>query len=325
MKLQYISPYPKFDSHAHLLGEKTSYVEILNAAHVRAVLNVSFGNSESPEWISQYEADLRADTERFPRRFFFCPSFNVTRFEEPGYTREVVKKLSLDFDRRQAVAVKIWKDLGMMLRDRRGRYVFCDDPRLAPVFDFIASRGLPIVMRIGDPKAAWLPLDSHSLHSGYYRSNPDFHLFGKPNTPSYEEILQHRDALIERYPDTCVVCAHLGSIDHDLDMLAEFLGKHPNAAVDSAARIADLRSHPKSQVRDFFSTCRSRVLYGTDWEPEPPKGGIESPNLRKWVDNTVRRFQEDFRFFEETLALPPEVLEDFYLGNAVRFFRLADL
>jgi predicted TIM-barrel fold metal-dependent hydrolase len=316
----YRSPYAKFDAHAHAEGNKSTYVWILDALHIKAVLNISYSNFASPEWIADYEAALRADTDRFPGRFAFCTSFNIVRFFEPTYIEEVLAKLEKDIDRKGAVAVKIWKDLGMMLRDHEGRYVFCDDDRLAPILDFIAGKGVPVVLHLGDPRAAWEPLVPGTPHYEYFHKNPEFHFHGKPDKPRYEEILFHRDVLVERYPCITFVCAHLASLEHDVERLGTFLDAHPNAMVDSSGRYPDLARQPQEKVRAFFRDYHDRILYGADWDiDENTFAGTEEEREAK-IARTISAFRETFHFYEETLALPESVLEDFYLRNAAKVF-----
>ena len=314
------SPYHKFDAHAHVEGNKATYVKIMDALNIRAVLNISYSNFASPEWIADYEAALRADTDRFPGRFALCTSFNIVRFFEPTYIEEVLAKLKKDIDQEGAVAVKIWKDLGMMLRDNEGNYIFCDDDRLAPIFEFLAGKGVPVVLHLGDPRAAWEPLLPGTPHYGYFHKNPEFHFHGKPDKPSYEEILSHRDVLVERYPRMTFVCAHLASLEHDVERLGAFLDSHPNVVVDTSGRYPDLARQPREKVRSFFSKYRERVLYGADWDVDEVSFGVEDGERERKISTTIKEFQEIFRFFEETLALSESVLEDFYLRNAARTF-----
>ena len=81
---------------------------------------------------------------------------------EPGYADRVIAKLTGDLDERGAVAVKVWKAIGMMLRDPDGRYVHCDDDRFRPIYDFLEARRIPVILHLADPRAAWEPLDPTS-------------------------------------------------------------------------------------------------------------------------------------------------------------------
>lgn len=316
----YRSLHPKFEAHAHVCGDKTAAIRVMDAVNIRAVLNISYGGFQEANAILDYEESLRDDTARFPERFWYCASFNVTRYADLGHAEQMVRKLRRDLDEHGAVAVKIWKDLGMMLRDREGRYVFCDDARFTPIFDFLAERRVPVVMHIGDPIEAWLPLDPGSPHFGYYSHHPEFHWHGQTDKPGLDEILAHRDRLIERYPETIFVCAHLASLAHDVDRVALLLDRFPNAMVDTASRAADLMRQPAGKVRGFFMKYRDRVLFGSDWEMDTDAFGEAGETREARVAAHIRQLSEPCRYFEQTLALPEEVLTPFYCGNAARVF-----
>ena len=313
-------PYPRIDAHVHARGPKANLVSMLDALGIQKVLNLSYSDFLEPEPLQAYEDALRVDMEKYPGRFLFVPAFSVRGFGEPGYADRVIAKLARDIDERGAVAVKIWKDLGMMLQDSEGRHIFCDDPHFLPIFDYIASRRLPIVCHIADPLAAWLPLDVPSPHTEYFRTHPEFHWYGKPGKPSHEGILRHRDALIARFPDTVFVAAHLASLEHDLAQVSRFLDTYPNAHVDTAARIPDLMLKPRGEVRDFFIKYQDRILYATDWEYEgrPPAETPERSDQER--KDCTAGYRRAFAYFEEYLALPPEVLRKFYFENAAALY-----
>lgn len=312
--------YPKFDAHMHAEGPKEDLLPVLDALGVTKVLNLSYSGFRTPAELLAYEALLLEGTEKHPDRFCFAPAFNVTRLLEPGYTDAVIKKLELDIDQHGAVAVKIWKDLGMMLRDDAGHYLFCDDSRLQPIYEYIASRGLVIYSHIADPLAGWQPLDTPTPHARYFRNHPEFHWYGKPDKPSHEEILKHRDALIARYPKTIFVAAHLASLEHDLSVTARFLDAFPNARIDTAARFADLMMKPDDQVRAFFIKYQDRILYGTDCDYDPEKWGKTPLEKERKVKAVLAGHRKNFMYFEETLGLPPEALRKFYYDNAAALF-----
>ncbi|HPO12811.1 MAG TPA: amidohydrolase family protein [Candidatus Hydrogenedentes bacterium] len=312
--------YPKFDTHMHAEGPKEDLLPVLDALGVRRVLNLSYSGFREPAELLAFENKLLADMDKYPNRFRFAPAFNVTRFREPGYTDSVIAKLANDIDRHGAVAVKIWKDLGMMLRDDDGRYVFCDDTRFLPIYDYIVSRGLVIYSHIADPLAGWLPLDTPSPHARYFRNHPEFHWYGKPDKPSHDEILRHRDALVARYPKTIFVAAHLASMEHDLEETAKFLDTFPNVRIDTAARFADLMMKPDAQVRAFFIKYQDRILYGTDCDFNAEELGKTPEAKRQKIKSIITAHQKNFTYFEDTLALPPDVLRKFYYENAAALF-----
>ena len=313
--------YRKFDAHAHVLGPKALAAEILDGAGVERVLNLSVSDLRSePPGFDEFEEMLLEESDDYPGRFLFGPAFPIRGFEAPGYVEETIAKLEEDFARRGAVAVKVWKALGMTLKDAQGRYVFCDDARFKPIFDYLADRNAVVVLHMGDPKAGWEPLDPESPHYRYFKEHPEFHLHGRTDVPSYEELMRRRDALVARYPYVRFVGAHLASLEHDVEAVGEFLHRFPNAYVDTSARQWDLMRQPVEKVRRFFEKYAHRILYGTDWGFHPRLLGSDEEERAKRVKAAVDGFVRGYRYFEETLGLSPEILEQFYRGNAERLF-----
>ena len=310
------SSHPKFDAHFHALGPKADLMPVLNTLGVERALTLSYAGFFEPAELADYEKKLREDIENYPGRFRFASSFSVKHSETQDYAKNVIAKLKRDFDAYHAVAVKIWKDMGMMLRDEKGGYVFCDDARFLPIYDYITERRRVIYMHIADPLAAWLPLDPKSPHYNYYHKHPEFHWYGHTDRPHHDEILRHRDALVARYPKTLFVAAHLASQEHDLKQVAAFLDNYPNAYVDTAARVPDLRSKPDEEVRAFFIKYQDRILYGSDWEYDETTFGGNAKEKEQKTTKLIEGFQRVFSYFEETLALPEEVLRKFYFTNA---------
>ncbi len=317
----YISKYEKIDAHSHILGKKADFVAMMDGLGYGKVANISWSDFLEPPALAAYEEALREDTENYPGRFLFITSFNVTRFLEPSYVDDVIAKLEVDFSQRGAVAVKIWKDLGMMLKDTDDSFVYCDDERFRPIFDWIESKQIPVVMHIADPLEAWEPLDPSKPNYGYYSQHPDYHWYGKPGKPSHGEILAHRDNLVARHPGTKFVGAHLASLEHDVKQVATFLDTFPNAYVDTAARYPNLKMQPDDDVREFIIKYQDRILYGTDWEWTAPGPEVSQAQREERITNAINGMSRPFAYFEETLALPADVLRKFYYENAAGIYR----
>ena len=55
--------------------------------------------------------------------------------------------------------------------------------------------------------------------------------------PRKDTILAARDHLLQRHTNLKVVGAHLGSMEVDVDQIAQRFDRYPNFAVDTAARV----------------------------------------------------------------------------------------
>ena len=146
-------------------------------------------------------------------KVFFGPTFlfDTAGWGTEGWSRKVISQLDKDISA-GAIAVKIWKNIGMTVRDRTGKFIMADDPGLQPVYDFIKSRNLPVTCHLGEPRNCWLPLDQMTVSSdsSYFARNPQYHMFLHPEYPTYEAQIEARDNILKNNPDIIFIGCHLG-------------------------------------------------------------------------------------------------------------------
>ncbi|MFC2075755.1 amidohydrolase family protein [candidate division KSB1 bacterium] len=266
-----------------------------------------------------------------PDRFAWATSFELATIREPGWADRAIAGLKTDFEK-GAVAVKVWKEIGMVLKNPDGSFVQIDDPRFKPIFEFIDKSDKTLVAHIGEPMAAWLPIEEMMTlnEKSYYSKYPQYHALLHPEIPHHDTIVAARDRVLAGYPNLRVVGCHLGSLEHDVDVLAQCLDTYPNFAVDTAARMAHLQSQDRDKVRRFLIKYQDRILYGTDVGFSDPKTG-DYRTARKEIDDTYIR---DFAYWagdgELTspdvegpflgVALPDDVLKKILYENAVKWY-----
>jgi predicted TIM-barrel fold metal-dependent hydrolase len=127
-------------------------------------------------------------------------------------------------------------------------------------------------------------------------------------------------------PTLRVVGAHLGSMETDVDQMAERFDQYPNFAVDTAARVPYLMIQPRDKVRTFLIKYQDRVLYGTDLVV------LSGDNTRKALEEWNSTYARDWKFFAtsqmleykghtyEGLSLPETVLRKLFHDNATHWF-----
>jgi len=328
-------------------------LEVMDKAGVAAAVNLDAGRSDGnlPAWMEL--------EKKFPGRFVNFAKFTQKDFErvkEPGFFEDLVREL----ERAAKLGirgVKIWKDLGMIIRDGTGALLKVDDPRLDPFWTRCGELGLVVFIHTADPKEYWYPLTYNSLHYG--ARTEEMQYYHVPGMPRWEELMEQRDNIVRKHPRTTFIGAHFGSMTFDLQGLAERLDRFPNFHVECAARLRILgRLNPKA-VRDFFEKYQDRILFGTDGivlmsrkPSKEPKNILVYPiddpeyvradlkNLQavgNWKAGQLRTYGSYFDYFETDRTdledpshfepkwarlsgakLPPEVLEKFYHGNAER-------
>jgi hypothetical protein len=253
-----------------------------------------------------------------------CTTFDPYKFDSASFGADAIKQIDRDFAQGVA-AVKIWKNIGMEIRDGSGQYIMADDPKFEPIYKDIASHGKTLMTHQAEPDVAWGPPDASDPSWSYYQENPQWYVANRPGFPSKQKILGARDHVLAENPQLRMVGVHLGSMERSLENIAGHLDKYPNFAIDTAARMDYLMLMPPEKVRAFLIKYQDRVLYGTDLDLLPD--ATFSDVLKDWQSTYAR----DWKFLatDETfnvegkpvhgLKLPPPILQKIFRDNAIRW------
>ena len=105
-----------------------------------------------------------------------------------------------------AVAVKVWKDIGMQQRDADGRAVMIDDARFTPIFRMLEERGTVVLGHLGEPRNAWLPLSEMTINGDreYFKTHPQYHMATHAEWPTYEQQIAARDRMLDSTSEAAV-------------------------------------------------------------------------------------------------------------------------
>jgi len=255
-----------------------------------------------------------------------CTTFDPYKFNDPSFSSEAIKQLDQNFEQ-GALAVKIWKNIGMEIKDTSGKFIMPDDPKFDPIYKEIAKRDKTLMSHVAEPDVAWGPPDPSDPSWSYYQENPQWFLYNKPGFPAKKTILDARDHILANNPKLRMIGVHLGSMEKDLDGIASRMDRYPNFAVDTAARMEYLMMAPTEKVRAFLIKYQDRVLYGTDLDLLATADMQET--IKDWESTYVRdwKFLATNETFENEgrtvhgLNLPPSVLEKIYRGNALHWIQ----
>ena len=315
---------PKTDAHFHYLTMDPQYMKFASSLNYRLL---------NPNWDGEYSIDeqLRisaAIRHIFPHDFAFFGTFSVDSFGTPGFAAATIERIN-DCIKAGASGIKIWKNIGMVLKDKTGRYVMIDDTAFAPVFEYLVKNRIPVMGHLGEPRDCWLPVNE-MIDPGavsYFKEHPQYYMYLHPEAPSYMAQINSRDSILEHYPDLDFIGAHLASLEWNLDEVAKRLDRYPNLKVDIAARMGPLLYQSginREKVRNFMLKYQDRILYGTDFEVhDDPKLNIEEVkrNLEKgWLDQWIY-FTTDSVLQVKGLKLPRDVIDKIYFKNAEKYFR----
>jgi len=309
--------FPVIDYHNHLDAQDPAEVlRIMDACGIEHIVNITMKvGDEAVEMIERYRT---ADAKRFSTIGWM----DWAGADGPNFDHFIatsLDRLQRLFDQ-GIVGFKIWKDLGLSVKDASGELLRVDDERLAPIFDKAGELGLPVMLHIGDPEAFFLPIDATNERYEELAAHPDWSFYGSKF--SKDELLQQRDRLFHRHPGTTFVGAHIAENSEDLPRVSRMLEACPNVMVDISARASELGRQPYS-ARKFFLRFADRILFGADLVPD-----VEMYRLY------YRFLETDDEYFEYPthasgqgrwsiygLQLPEDVLKKVYRDNALGLLR----
>jgi predicted TIM-barrel fold metal-dependent hydrolase len=323
-ELQNFRALAPIDTHAHVFSADPAIISMLQKLnlHILDILVVSDMGVGHGDLATQ-RREAWAVAHAAGGNVALCTTFDPYSFSRPGYAQTTVRGLNEDFAN-GAIAVKLWKNVGMEIKDASGKYLMPDDPGFEPILQDIAAKNKTLVAHVADPDSGWQPPNPASPDYEYYRDNPKAYMYGKSGVPDKAEILRARDHLLERNPKLRVVGAHLGSMESNLTNLGQHLDRYPNFAVDIAARMPYFEMRPREEMIAFIRKYQDRLIYGTDIE----FSGKADESVVKLEDT----YANDWRYFATSdiimyknkpvqgLNLPATVLRKIYHDNAVKWF-----
>jgi predicted TIM-barrel fold metal-dependent hydrolase len=317
------------DAHIHYGDNAPQLLTLLDDFNLK-LLNICVAEDNHGGWRNQAETYARL-TQSDPAHFAWCTSFDLPRFDDPGYIDTVIAGLEADFAN-GAIACKIWKNIGMEVRKADGSFFMVDDEYFDPIYEQMVAKGWPLLTHIAEPLECWLPLKEGSPHYGYYSRNPEWHMYNKPGYPSHATLMAARDNVLAKHPRLRMIGAHLGSLEYDVDEVAARLDRYPNFAVDISARLSDLAIQDSAKVRDFFITYQDRILFGTDVVMQQAPSALPPAERDKTLAALRQTYAMHIAYLENRgavtvrtyashgLALPPAVLDKIYVTNAQAWY-----
>jgi predicted TIM-barrel fold metal-dependent hydrolase len=313
--------FPVIDVHNHvndavgINGEEIPPAEVIrrmDAANVQKIVILT------GMWGDKLQVVIDKMVKPYPDRFMVFTQIDYSKIDDPNFAAESVAQLD-DAVRRGARGVKVLKDLGLGAKDKSGKFIPIDDPRLDPVWEECGKLGIPVAIHSTDPEAFFTPIDAHNERYEELNSNPTWSFYG-PQFPSKETLLAQRNHVFEKHPHTKFIALHVANWPENLDVVSTWLNKYPNMLVEFGAREAELGRQPRRTLK-FFHDYQDRILFGTDSEPE---NGMYA-NYFRWLETPDEYFPYwgypgQGRWEIYGLALPDSILQKVYNKNATKLF-----
>jgi predicted TIM-barrel fold metal-dependent hydrolase len=328
------------DMHEHIppVEEALAHtIKILDAVGVGVAINLSGGTvTPTAEGVSAFEYTKALADHLYPGRFLQYMNLDYTSWDAPDFAQQAVKQVEQG-KKLGAAGFKEYKRLGLYLRDKAGKLIRVDDPKLDGVWRRCGELGLPISIHVSDPRAFWLPLNPSNERWEELQDHPSWWFGDATLYPPREELLAELDRVIGRHPETTFVSVHFGNNAEDIAWVDAAMDRHPNMWVDLAARVPEVGRHDPDLVRRFFMKHQDRILFATDVsvgeELVLGSGGSGPPPTDA---DAVVFFQKHWRWLETRdssfahmtpiqgrwtisgIGLPVEVLRKVYFENARR-------
>ncbi len=321
--------FPVLDAHNHL-GEDfgggwdkkplSELLELLDESGVFRYVDLDGGWGEDI-----LNAHLDYFKQPYPDRFLIFGGVDWGKWPELGnkFPDWAAGRLRIQKER-GADGVKVWKDLGLHVRDQHGQLVDVDDPRLDPIWQTAGELGLPIVIHVADPVAFFDPIDETNERWEELQAHPEWH-FPSPPFPPFLHILGCLVVLVARHPRTTFIGAHVGCYAENLAWVSAMLDHCPNFYVDISARIGELGRQPYT-ARRFFLKYSNRILFGSDMGPYPDAYRVIYRFLEtddEYFNYNASSIPMQGRWYVYGLSLPEDVLKKVYYENALKVLKIS--
>lgn len=322
--------FEKIDAHLHLNSSR----HILADIALEEKFSLVTINTEVPFFPNIQEQAHYAQqvNQNHATNIGYITTFSTNHWGETGWQDLAIEQIENGINN-GAIGVKIWKNVGMELKDKNGKYVMADHPSFDPIYIFLSENRIPLLGHLGEPKNCWLPLDEMTVTSDrdYFSRHPEYHMYKNPEMPSYEDQLKARDQVLEKHPKLQFVGAHLASLEWSVIRIAEWLEEFPNAGVDLAERICHLQYQAGNnfqKVKNFIEAYQDRIIYGSD---QIDDGTITAGDLKKEL---TQKWKSEFDFFAmdsvqntdnvpfsfKGLGLSKDILKKIFRGNALTYY-----
>jgi len=286
-------------------------IEVMNNTNVKTIVILT------GMWGDKLQHVIDEMVKPYPGRFMVFTQLDYSKINDPNFGDEMVALLH-DSVARGARGLKFLKDLGLGVRDKSGKLVAIDDPRLDPVWEECGRLKIPVFIHSGDPEAFFLPINATNERYEELIEHPDWSFYGR-DFLSLQSLLEARNRVFAKHPHTQFVSLHMGWPEN-LDWVQSMLDQYPNVMVEFGAREAELGRQPR-RTRDLFLKYSDRVMFGTDNEVSE---SVYRNNFR-WLETSDEYFDYwgspgQGRFTISGLGLPDDVLEKIYHQNAEKLF-----
>jgi predicted TIM-barrel fold metal-dependent hydrolase len=230
-------------------------LETMDHCNIGSIVNLD------GRWGDELEENLDRYDRAHPGRFATFCHVNWRETNSPGFGSRLAHSLETSVAA-GACGLKIWKDLGLDVRDDRRQLLLPDDARLDPLWETASRLRVPVLIHTGDPIAFFHPVDERNERLEQLRRSP--RAARADLGPFWLQRLHDAlEALVARHPGVNWIAAHVACQGEHLARVSRLLATYPNLHVDTGACMNELGRQPRA-ARHFFERHADRILFGSD-------------------------------------------------------------
>ena len=324
------------DAHLHSRPDTVKRtIEVMDQNHIRYGINIGITGDEA--FYNMIEAS-KPYNNRLGNMYAFDWDLIQT---EKDFFKKAPDRLEKAV-KAGAVGIKSFKDLGLTVKDSDGSLLRIDDERLYPVWERAGELGTVVAFHTSDPLAFFQPWNPQNERWKEMELHPEWSFADSNKYPGRDELLEMRNNVIRKFPNTKFHCCHVANNPEDIDSVSKLCEELPNFHLDIAARLGELGRHPAQKGKEFFNKYQNKIMFGTDrmfFSPEyEVQGAGPSKIFTKEEDNIF--YQTHWRYLQtkdkqfdhptpiqgdwkiDGIGLDEKVCKKVYWDNAYQLYNL---
>lgn len=323
--------YPFIDVHNHQWDMPHQDIKFLlsqmDSLNMYAMVNLSgrgykiikntdgtnFYTVNGPEYLL---SSLRNVKENGKGRILIFTNIDFMNIDNSDWTKNTVNQLEKDVAE-GASGLKIYKELGLEIKDKNGKRIAVDDPRLDPIWEKCGELKIPVLIHTGEPISFFDKMDSKNERWLELKLHPSR---ARPSSryPSWKQVMSEQHHVFSKHRNTIFIAAHFGWLANNLSALSNLLDTLPNVYTEFAAVMEEIGREPKT-ARSFFLKYQDRILFGKDTWSVPEYGFyFRMLETEDEYFPPLRKYHAFWHMYG--LGLPEDVLKKIYYKNALKLF-----
>ena len=263
--------FPFVDVHSHQwkmpVMDFTNLIAEMDSLNMAYMINLSgsgfatFAGNQALMDLTLTESLENIKKQGVTNRFGVFVNVDFNKIDDADFGTNNVEMIK-DAVAQGVIGLKVYKNLGLNLKDNSGERVKVDDKRLNPIWEICGELNIPVLIHSGEPSPFFDHIDKHNERFLHARQKPQS-FRNSDEYPSFDEVMQEQYNMFKNNPNTTFINAHLGWYGNDLDKMSAQLDDLPNVYTEIGAVIAELGRQP-IRARRFFVEHQDRVLFGKD-------------------------------------------------------------